>query len=169
MPILSAQNNFKRGLAALLDDNARDAVVFFRRALEIENQRGPGSTGSRCLSYYGLSLALLSPNHPEALDACRRATERSATDPDLFLNLGRVCRLARRRIEALRAFQQGLEISPSHPVLQRELNDLDRRRPPVVRRLERDHPVNVWLGRLRAHWAAGEPKTVNPRSSLSSI
>jgi len=170
MPILSAQNNFKRGLAALLDDNAQDAVVFFGRALEIEKQRAPGGPGNRCLSYYGLSLALVSPNHPEALASCRRAAEKERTDPALFLNLARVCRLAGRPSEALQALHDGLRIAPGHPVLTRERDSLDRRRPPVVRQLHRDHPVNVWLGRMRASLSpVAASKHVPPRSSLSSI
>ena len=164
MPIVSAQNNFKRGLAALVDDNPRDAVVFFGRALEIQDQRLPGHPEGRCLSYYGLSLAMLSPNHPDALKACRAAADENCADPELFLNLGRACLLNRRRTEALRAFQRGLELDATHPVLRRELRQVERRRDPVLARLDRDHPVNVWLGRFRANWVSPsrpEPSATN--------
>lgn len=181
MPILSAQNNFKRGLTALLDDNPRDAVVFFRRALDIEGQRQlgrqpgrqhgrqPGHAAGRCLSYYGLSLAMLSPTHPEALAACRRAADDDCSDPDVFLNLARVCLLSGRRAEALQAFERGLLLDPEHPVLRRERNRFDRRRSPVVGRLHRDHPVNVWLGRLRAQWVSPVPTQNLTARRLSTL
>lgn len=150
MPILTAENNFRRGLAALVDNNHRDAMVFFSRAIDTERQRGALGPQPRYLSYYGLSLAKSRGSTGEALEACRMAAASDSNNPDLFFNLGRVCLLAGDESGALRAFEQGLRFAPEHVSLLRERSRIERRRAPVLSRLDRSHPLNRWLGRLRA-------------------
>lgn len=127
MSILVAENNFKKGLAALVDDNHVEAAVHFRRALEDERQRHVRTPNMRYLSYYGLCLAKTNRPIGEAIHACRTAVRRESNDPELHFNLGRVFTLARRLREAHEAFEKGLQIAPSHDGLRRE-RDLIRRR-----------------------------------------
>jgi len=150
MTVLSAENNFRRGLAALVDDNHRDAAVFFARAIEIQRQRAGDVPEPRYLSYYGFSLAKSRAVSREALDACARAAASGGPDPDLYLNLGRVYLLAGKTALALEAFSQGLRLVPGHAPLARELGRIDRRSAPVLPLLGRDHALNRYLGRLRA-------------------
>ena len=39
MPILTAENQFKKGLTALVDHNYKDATVFFKRAIDVDLAR----------------------------------------------------------------------------------------------------------------------------------
>ena len=73
MPILSAENQFKKGLAALVDHNYTDAAVFFKRALDLDRARNRRQPDLRYLSYYGLSLARSGRSIREAIQICRTA------------------------------------------------------------------------------------------------
>lgn len=150
MPSLSSQNYFKKGLAALVDQNYEDASVFFRRALDLDRERDRTRPDMRYLSYYGLSLAKAGLSTSTALEACRRAASTQALDPVLFLNLGRVYLIAGKRALAAKAFESGLRLAPDSRVLRNELAAIDQRRRPVLPALSRDHLFNRWLGRARA-------------------
>ena len=158
MTTLSAENVFKKGLACLVDDRPKEASEHFRRALELERQRSKARCDMRYLSYYGLSLAKAGLSKQIALQACRSAVSKQCADPVLLLNLGRVYMLTGRTIQALETFERGLDINPEHKILRRELDRIDRRRPPVIPFLDRSHPVNIWLGRLRASRKKSAPR-----------
>ena len=119
MAILSAQNSFRKGLAALVDDAPAVAIGHFREAMCIEDQRSARPT-MRYLSYYGYCLARTSRPAGDALRACERAAAAEPRDADLLLNLGRVHMLAGRSRAARRVFDRGLRISPDNRILQRE-------------------------------------------------
>ncbi|MDH3626635.1 MAG: tetratricopeptide repeat protein [Acidobacteriota bacterium] len=127
MSILVAENNFKKGLAALVDDNHVEAAVFFRRALDVERQRHVRSPNMRYLSYYGLCLAKTNRPIGEAIHACRTAVRRETGDPELYLNLGRVFTLARRLREARETVDDGLKIAPDHDGLRNERDKISTR------------------------------------------
>ncbi len=150
MPILTAENHFRKGLVALVDQHPQEAAEHFHAAIQIEKQRSAKSPQMRYLSYYGLSLALVHGATPQAIQACETAVRRDFFNPDLYLNLGRVYQLAGKTTRALATFERGLALSPKHRALQDELSRLDRRGLPPLSMLSRKHPLNHWLGRLRA-------------------
>jgi len=119
MAILSAQISFKKGLAALVDDDPAVAVVHFREAMRIEDQRASRPT-MRFLSYYGYCLARTGRAGGDALRACETAAAREPRDADLLLNLGRVYMLAGKPKAARSTLDRGLRISPGNRALQRE-------------------------------------------------
>jgi tetratricopeptide (TPR) repeat protein len=159
MNSLSAENYFKKGLAALVDQNHEDASAFFRRALELDRDRNRRQPDMRYLSYYGFSLARSGQSSTTAIQACRQAVAKQPLDPVLLLNLGRVYALAGKCTQALDAFERGLELAPDSRVLAQERDKLDRRGRPFVAALSREHPINKTLGRLRARFV-GRPRTL---------
>jgi tetratricopeptide (TPR) repeat protein len=150
MNILDAENCFKKGLVALVEDSPDKAAALFESAIRHERQRGCEEPQMRYLSYYGLSVARARGVSRDAIRACRTAAQKDFFNPDLQLNLGRVYLLAGRITPALAAFERGLNLCPDHPALRSEMNRIDRRRNPIVRSLPRNHPLNLMLGRLRA-------------------
>ena len=150
MPILSAENQFRKGLQALVDGDTPAAAGFFHAAIQVERQRAVARPQMRYLSYYGLALAQANGATPEAIRACEAAARRDFFNPDLLLNLGRVYVLAGKTTRALSTFEQGLRLAPSHPALRAELARLDRRQQPPLAFLPRNHSVNRLLGRVRA-------------------
>lgn len=151
MSVLAAENLFRDGLMAMADGRYAAAADHFQSALRADQERGVASRSHvRSLSFFGLSSALGNRATPDAIRACERAVELDPTDADLLLNLARVQSLAGRRTRALRTIERGLRLSPSHRGLRREFAKLDRRSKPVVPFLNRSHPLNCALGRLRA-------------------
>ena len=121
MAILSAENKFKRGLVAIVDQNFEEASYYFRQAIDIHDQRVSNRPEWRYLSYYGLSIAKAFQPDNTAIEACRSAADGNTISPDLYLNLGRVYRLAGKNSLAGEAFAKGLQIEPTHPFLREEM------------------------------------------------
>jgi tetratricopeptide (TPR) repeat protein len=167
MPILSAENQFKKGLTALVDHNYQDATVFFKRAIDIDLARNRRKPDLRYLSYYGLSLAKAGISTVEAISICRQAVSRHKSHPVLWLNLGRVYVLAGKRDRALEALDAAMKLAPGNRVLAQELAQLERRSSPVLRMLPRSHPVNIALGKLRRSMRRSSRSESRVRTTVS--
>ena len=68
-------------------------------------------------------------------------------DSTHYLNLGRIFLAAGRKDKAIQSFRQGLKIE-RNPRIQNHLNQLGVRRPEVFPSLDRDNPLNKYLGKL---------------------
>ena len=150
MLIIDAEICFKKGLVALDRHMPEKAAALFHSAIRIEKEQGVAWPQMRYLSYRGLSMARAQGATREAIDACETAARRDILNPDLLLNLGRVYLLAGEVTRALATFAKGLEVAPEHRRLRAELARADRRQRPPISSQPASHPLNVWLGRLRA-------------------
>jgi tetratricopeptide (TPR) repeat protein len=110
------------------------------------------------ISYYGLCLALHRGKHREGLDLCQAAIDAEPMKADYYTNLAEVCAAGRQRRKAVSALQRGLALEPGNARLLDLAARLGQRRDPVIARLDRSHPVNVTLGRIR-HALAGPPRS----------
>jgi hypothetical protein len=99
-------------------------------------------------SYCGLCLAIVRRKLPEALDYCRISLSRDE-DPEHRANTSMVYLERGDRHRAIKHLYAGLKVDPSNTRIHRILERIGHRRPPVLRFLSRDHPLNVWLGRRR--------------------
>jgi tetratricopeptide (TPR) repeat protein len=158
MHILSAENTFRKGLAAMVDGDPAAAAEHFQSAILIEVQHGVKRPQMRYLSYYGLSRAIAYGATPQAIQACETAARRDFFNPDLILNLGRAYLLAGKMSKALATFQRGLEIAPTHKALLAEFQKIDRREAPPLAVVSRSHPLNKILGKLRSSLRSRSPK-----------
>jgi tetratricopeptide (TPR) repeat protein len=155
MQSLSPEKYFKDALSAFSSRDYQEAAVLFRRALELDRERGRKRPEMRYLSYYGLCLARAGNSPRQALAACRKAVRRQPGDPVLYLNLGRVLEVNGKSGQAMQMFESGLKLAPSDRTLKRALRNLDRRSIPVISFLSRSNPLNRWLGKLRARQSMG--------------
>jgi len=153
MQLTPAENAFKKGMAALGEEQYEDAAIFFESALRIEKAKRAKRPPMRYLSYYGLASCLARRPTPEAIKACEVAARRDFLSAELQLNLGRVYMLAGKTTRALAAFERGLNIAPSNKELRAEMDKIDRRTAPAIPWLRRNHPLNRWLGRMRSRSA----------------
>jgi predicted Zn-dependent protease len=109
-----------------------------------------GSTDPAHLSYCGLLMALTEGRFDEAIDLCRRSIQKDGRrSSDLYLNLGRVLAMGRRRGEAIAALTEGVALHPADRRLRSELRHLVPRAKPVFRSLPRRHPLNKYVGLVR--------------------
>jgi tetratricopeptide (TPR) repeat protein len=149
MSLLSAENCFKKGLLALVDENYEDAAALFRQAIDVQRERKVHRPEWRYLSYYGLSLAKSHRPTPEAVRACETAVRAETYNPELYLNLGRVYVMAGKVTRGLEVFERGLKVAPKHVALRKEMTRLDRRSRPPIPLLKRSNPLNRWMGMAR--------------------
>lgn len=149
MLVHAAEESFQKGLDLLARGRNREALAFFRGAVEIEQRISGEAPQARYVSYYGLALGLTGGSLHEAVSCCRMAARSEGYHPDVCLNLGRVLLLANRKREAHKTLERGRRAHPEHKGLRDELRRMGWRRRPVVPFLARDSRINVLLGRLR--------------------
>ena len=144
-----ADGAYRKGLDAVGQGDFLDALAYFEAALELSGG-GPGRLQVAAMSYFGLCLAMASDRLAEARDICEAAVEAAPTNPEMHLNLSRVCVRQGDRAHAFRTLVRGLRASPRHAGIVEELRRLGFRRRPMVSFLPRHHPLNRLLGSLRA-------------------
>jgi len=138
-----AVREFREGLQLLTNEYASKALVHFDKALELD-QKNPFY-----LSYRGLALAAAQQKWDEAEELCDGALRMKRTQPELYLNLAEVYRLAGRRQDAIETLMRGLPMTKQDPRLKKVLAKFGVRRPPVLTFLDRTHFLNRKLGKLR--------------------
>jgi tetratricopeptide (TPR) repeat protein len=145
----AAERTFRKGRAELQAGDVITALAHFEAAIRIEQGRGARPAG-RYLSYFGVCLAQATGRVEEARNACERAVLAEFYNPDLLLNLGKVCLQAGDRRAAYAAFRAGLKLQGDHRGLRQAVQAMGIRRRPRVGFLRRSHPINRVLGRFSA-------------------
>src|SRR3954453_2306618 len=107
-------------------------------------------------SYLGYGIALRDRRIREGLKLCRHSIEVEFYQAENYFNLARTCLLANDRKRAVQAVRGGLKIDRNNPHLLALYKELGIRSQPVLRFLDRAHPLNQLLGRLR-HAIRGGP------------
>lgn len=139
----AAVKEFREGLALLGNGYASKAMDHFSRAVELDR------TNPFYLSYRGLALAAAERNWDEAEEICYTALRMRRTQPELYLNLAEVYRLAGKKSDAVETLSTGLRFTKRDARLAQALRRLGNRRPPVLGFLDRESFLNKELGRLR--------------------
>ncbi|MBZ5545021.1 MAG: hypothetical protein LAO07_15295, partial [Acidobacteriia bacterium] len=143
MAEIDAVTEFKEGLALLRNNYARKAMPYFTRALEVEK------ANPFYLSYLGVAMAAAERKWDEAEELCTQALKKRRTQPELYLNLADVYRLAGRRQEQIETLFDGLLMTKRDPRIAETLRRYGFRRPPVIPFLDRNSLLNRELGKLR--------------------
>lgn len=135
---------FRQAVSQLREGEYASALEGFSEAHL--NAAREDSFYNKYLSYHGLMLALL--DRPRGLEMCRNAAANEHVDGDVFLNLARAEQQAGNRLASVRALQRGLQLAPNNRELRDMSLNIGMRRKPVLRFLQRDHPLNRMLGKL---------------------
>ena len=138
-----AFREFKQGLGFLRDEYAEKALPHMRRATELDKNN------PYFMSYLGVVLARSEQKWGEAERLCDAAVRMKRNQAQLYLNLAEVYSAAGRRDEALEVLEAGLKYARRDIRLTIAKNRLVTRRVPVLSFLQRTHPMNRGLGRLR--------------------
>ena len=139
-----AQDEFRLGLAFMKNRQWKTAVRHFR----IADDRCPRRDARACLyrSYHG--LALVSCGEVSGLNLCRSAASQEKSRADVFHNLALAEIRLKHRRRACDAIAAGLSIDPRNTPLLALRNRLGTRRKPCVPFLNRNNPLNKWLGKV---------------------
>ncbi len=138
-----AMRDFKAGMRLLRNKSYNCALVYFRRAHEIE------CNNPYFLSYLGLALALAERKWADAERLCESALPLRRNQPQLYLNLAEVCLLAGKKRDAVATLEVGLQHASRDPRLRRMMQSLGVRNNSVLSFLDRRHPLNRTLGKVR--------------------
>lgn len=133
-----AQKEFDRAQHELDLGNVLAALACLERALSIWDD-------PLWYSRLGFCLAKQRGQVTRALELCRSAIEHEPENPLHYLYLGKVYLVAGNTYEALQAFRQGMTFGGS-PELERMLDGIGVRKPPVISFLSRDNRLNKVLG-----------------------
>jgi tetratricopeptide (TPR) repeat protein len=112
----------------------------------LEQAAKHGKTAIIC-SYLSYCLAANRQQYEEAIRLGHEALGQEPNNPAFCLNLGRVYLLAGRKVEAISTLRQGLAFTKDQQIIA-ELDKIGTRKPPVFRKLHRDHFLNKYLGLL---------------------
>lgn len=148
-----AMRDFKCGIRLLRDKSYAAALAYFRRAHELERNN------PYFLSYFGLSLALAERKWADAERLCESALPLKRNQAQLYLNLAEVCLLAGKKRDAVETLEVGLQHASHDVRLRRMSESLGNRSQSVLSFLDRRHPLNRTLGKIRH----GFHKLLSPR------
>ncbi|MEE9614414.1 MAG: hypothetical protein V3W31_05595, partial [Thermodesulfobacteriota bacterium] len=124
----------------------------FKEAIEIFEKDMCFTFDPLAMSYYGLCLATSEKDYEQALSLCVIAKNRDPSNPDIFLNLGKVFVLCGHKEAALKAMREGLKADKTHEGLLAELQKISPRRPPPIPFFSRDNPLNRYIGKVSYLW-----------------
>lgn len=142
MATVQAAEWFAKGIEALSHDHVYLARTCFEHATEEE--RSPVNC-----SYLALCQAKTRGKFGDAIELARQAIAGEPENALHYLNLGRIYLLAGMREEAIAIFRQGAQCGRREEI-GAELDRLGTRKPPPIRSLPRNHPLNKYLGILLA-------------------
>ncbi|PIE03585.1 MAG: hypothetical protein CSA81_01575 [Acidobacteria bacterium] len=102
---------------------------------------------SETVAIYGACLAIAGNKKKEGIHICKQAALKSPKNANIQFLLGLAFMTAELRGRAVEAFETGLEIDPSHKLINKALEELGRRQRPPIPFLPRSHALNIALGR----------------------
>jgi predicted Zn-dependent protease len=138
----TAKEKFEKALQLLTQKKPGEALGLLVEASEEE----PGNPWYR--SYLGLCMGRLK-RFAEAEKHCQAAIDLQLCKAQFYVNMGEVYFLGGHKKQAHHMFSEAVKWEKEHPHAKKFLKTMGIRRPPVIRFLDRDHPLNVSLGRIR--------------------
>jgi len=138
METVKAMELFKEGLNALSEDEPLKALSCFEKAYEIK-------AIPIIKSYLAYSIARERGQVSKAIALCEEAIHEEKENALHYLNLGRVYLVMGDRTKAIQAFRAGLR-KERHPDIIAELNRIGIRKLIVIPFLNRENPLNKYLG-----------------------
>jgi len=155
MSASDSKRHYQAGLVLFEQRRFSDAVYHFEISMRAQVERRAVRPHMRSLSFLALCRALSARPRPEDVAVCERAAQADSFDPVLHANLGHIYLLTGKTSRALAALEQAKRLDPVNVRARALLERFDRRQPPVIPRLDRGHPLNRSLGRLRTMFGGG--------------
>lgn len=139
-----------------------DALLLFEMYLPLLSSNADDEMQllTEASSFCGLCLAIERHRYADALEYCNISLRRDIMNPDHRANAALIYLARGDRKHAIQHLHEGLRLQANHARINTILDDIGRRRPPVLGFLARENLINVLLGKLR-----GAPKARRPRRS----
>ena len=140
MLMRESEEYFEKGVKAFANGHHHLALTCFERTPEMTSSP-QGSI------YLALCLVKARGEYDRAIALVNAAIGREPQNQEHFITLGEILIMANRRQEAIDAFCRGMQLGRCEEI-ERQLESLGRRKPPVFESLGRSHPVNKYLGKV---------------------
>jgi tetratricopeptide (TPR) repeat protein len=127
-------------IAYVRERQYKEALRYFSRATRFT---------PAALSYFGMALAMTRQRLEHALALCRQAVDREPVMGEYYYHLCQTYLVLGDKSMAVRTCKMGLRAEPRHPRLLSMMKKLGVRRRPIMKFLDREHPVNRTLGKVR--------------------
>ncbi|HXV21214.1 MAG TPA: tetratricopeptide repeat protein [Desulfuromonadales bacterium] len=130
----------RKGLAEIERGNTLMALVHFEDAARRDDSPLVRSHLAYCLAKERRQMN-------KAATLCNEALQEEPGNTVHYLNLGRIYLLAGQKNRAIQTWRRGQKLG-RNPQIAFELRKLGLRKPPVLKALGREHPVNRFLGKM---------------------
>lgn len=149
MSVHPSFTTLEKAIAAYRIGNAREALAMSEAAWRMVSEI-PGAPPDAAMvgSWYGLMLGVVDGRLGEGLVLCREAAKKMFWEPRAHENLARLEIAAGLRRQAIETLARGLSLVPDDREMKSLRASLGVRRRPTVGFLERNHPINRWVGLL---------------------
>ena len=102
-------------------------------------------------SFLGMLKAVRDNQLFQGLEICKKAVSQDADEPLCYMNLAKVYMAMNDRYHAVQMIQRGLKRhTPTRDILYKYYQSIGIRKKPPIGFLDRNHPVNKVLGKLKA-------------------
>ena len=136
----TGREQFVAGKNFLKEDNFDRALKAFEKAYKADGEN------PAYMSYFGMCKALRAGEIGLGLELCTRAIKKEFFRAEYYLNLGKVYNAAGNKKGAIKVYLKGLKFEPENEEINRRLLELGFRSKPVIKSLDRNNPVNKFLG-----------------------
>jgi tetratricopeptide (TPR) repeat protein len=147
------QRKVEYAVRLTLDERYEEALPLFLMYIPLLSSGGDDDTRALAAvsSHCGLCLAMVKHRYAEALEYCNISLQRDIMNPEHHANAALVYLERDDRKHAVKHLHEGLRLQSNHKRINQILDDIGRRRKPVLRFLGREHPINVLLGKMRGN------------------
>lgn len=112
-------------------------------------ERGRKELPSVFYSYLGYGIARFENRRREGVALCKHAIKMEFYEGENYLNLARLFVWIDNKPGAVRVLRKGLAVDSQNRAMRKMIRELGLRREPVLRFLDRAHPLNIFLGKIR--------------------
>ena len=135
---IEAERLLEKGIEVFIQGNTPSALYHFEKASNIVNS-------PLINSYYAFCIAKERGQFNKAISLCSEALRKEPENALLYLNLGRIYQLLKRKADAVKTFREGLKFEVNQQIID-ELTKLGIRKHPIIPFLKRSNPLNKYLG-----------------------
>lgn len=151
MSIHPAREALRRSMNSLRLGRKREALALAEAAHRMVVEMTGGLTKDGFVgAWYGFLLGTVGGRPKEGLEVCRLVAAECFWEPRAHEYLARLEQALLGRRAAVETCERGLTLHPEDSGLRAFRESLGVRRAPIVPFLDRNHPVNKWLGQMRA-------------------
>ncbi|GAC1448702.1 MAG: tetratricopeptide repeat protein [Desulfuromonadaceae bacterium] len=137
-PEVEAAVELERAREALAARQTLAALAHLEKALKLQDNPS-------WYSYLGYCIAKQRGQIKKGIDLCLISLELEREEPVHYLNLGNIYLVSGNKSEALRVFREGI-VRGNNEEIQSILDEIGMRKPPIIKSLPRNNPVNRFLG-----------------------